>query len=246
MSGLQLVRLPVNPLALTAFAVAEGADDDDRGYAAHLALRRRFGAAAPQPFRLFEPARGDAHLLGYATDAQALADADALPPADDRLPDIFPGPPACRAMPSEWRVGARYAFEVRVRPVVRYGRRLREERAGEGKSAAGERDAFLAAIEKAGTASVDREKVYGDWLLGVMSDAARVEHVDLRLMRRLSTRRSTHGRAGARRIEGYEVLFGGALSVVDGDAFNRLLARGVGRHAAFGFGMLALAPPRRG
>jgi CRISPR system Cascade subunit CasE len=34
----------------------------------------------------------------------------------------------------------------------------------------------------------------------------------------------------------------GILEVTGGEAFARLLARGVGRHRAFGFGMLLLKP----
>lgn len=244
MSPLNLVRLAVDVRALVAFAVAEGVDDDDRGYAVHLALRRRFGAAAPQPFRLFDTA-DQPHLLGYAADERTLTEAGGLPALDERLSTIFPSAPAIKPMPSDWRSGARYAFEVRVRPVVRFGPRLRALRAGEGKSAAGERDAFLAAIEKADGGVVDREAVYRDWLLRQVREAAAVERADLRLMRRLRTRRSSHGGPGARRIEGYEVLFGGTLSVDAPEAFARLLAHGVGRHAAFGFGMLMLAPPGR-
>ena len=36
----------------------------------------------------------------------------------------------------------------------------------------------------------------------------------------------------------------GTLTVGDPDAFSRLLARGIGRHRAFGFGMLLLRPAR--
>ncbi|MFG1478963.1 type I-E CRISPR-associated protein Cas6/Cse3/CasE [Xanthobacter sp. V4C-4] len=35
----------------------------------------------------------------------------------------------------------------------------------------------------------------------------------------------------------------GTLSVRDAEAFGVLLARGVGRHRAFGYGMLLLSPP---
>jgi CRISPR system Cascade subunit CasE len=39
------------------------------------------------------------------------------------------------------------------------------------------------------------------------------------------------------------VTFEGTLTVTDGEQFEALLARGVGRHRAFGFGMLLLRPP---
>lgn len=244
MSGLHLVRLPLDLRALAAFAVAEGVDDDDRGYATHLALRRRFGTGAPQPFRLFADAPAGPHLLGYVTDVPALTDAGALPPTDDRLHAVFPAPPSARPMPQAWRVGARYGFEVRVRPVVRYGPRARAARLADGKRGAAERDAFLAALETAGDAPLDRGDVYAEWFRRQVSGAAQIESAAIVRMRRIATRRSTHGRPGAVRIEGYDVLFAGTLAVAEPDAFARLLTHGVGRHAAFGFGMLALAPPR--
>lgn len=245
MSALHLVRLAVDPRALVEFAIGERADDDDRGYAAHLALRRRFGTAAPQPFRLFT-ARDEPYLLGYALDIEALADAAKLPALDERLSRVFPGPPACRAMPTDWRTGARYGFEVRVRPVVRFGSRVRAMRAGDGKPDVGERDAFTAAQEKSGDERLDRATVYRAWLIDRFAGVAELDRIELRLMRRVNTRRSSHGGPGARRIEGHEVLFVGTLAVAAPEAFARLLARGVGRHAAFGFGMLMLAPPGRG
>jgi CRISPR system Cascade subunit CasE len=245
-SALHLIRIPLGLRALAAFAVAERVDDDDRGYATHLALRRRFGAAAPQPFRVFEKGAAGPYLLGYATDVPALMDAAALPPPDDRLDTIFPASPSARPMPDAWRSGARYAFEVRVRPVVRYGPEARAARLASGKRGAKERDAFLAAVEKAGDGTVNREAVYAEWFVRQMSGAARLERATITALRRLSTRRSAHGRPGTSQIEGYDVLFAGSLAVGEPDAFAHLLARGVGRHAAFGFGMLALAPPRPG
>ena len=244
MSGLHLIRIPIDLRALAAFAIAERADDDDRGYATHLALRRRFGTAAPQPFRLFETGAAGPFLLGYASDVPALLDAAALPPIDNRLDTVFPSPPASRAMPSSWRPGARFGFEVRTRPVVRYGPLARAARAVEGKRAAAERDAFLAAVEKAGTGPVDREAVYLGWFVRQVGSAARIERSAVTAMRRLSTHRSTHGQAGRRQIEGYDACFAGTLAVETPDAFEHLLSHGIGRHAAFGFGMLALSPAR--
>jgi CRISPR system Cascade subunit CasE len=243
-SALHLVRLPLDVRALAAFAIAERVDDDDRGYATHLAMRQRFGAAAPQPFRLFQEGPAGPHVLGYATDAPALLDAAALPPVDNRLDAVFPAPPLTRPMPAQWRQGARYAFEVRVRPVVRYGPQARAARVGDGKRGAKERDAFLAAVEKDGAATVNREAVYAEWFRRQMAGAVRIERAAITQMRRLTTRRSAHGRPGAARIEGYEAFLAGTLAVEDPDGFARLLVRGVGRHAAFG--MLALAPPRPG
>jgi CRISPR system Cascade subunit CasE len=52
------------------------------------------------------------------------------------------------------------------------------------------------------------------------------------------------GREDAGRIERPNAVLEGTLTVGDPDAFARLLARGIGRHRAFGFGMLLLKPAR--
>ena len=93
---------------------------------------------------------------------------------------------------------------------------------------------------------MNREAVYADWLARQVAPAATLEHAAISAMRRLLTHRSPHGKPGTHRIEGYEALFAGTLAVKDGEAFAHLLRHGVGRHAAFGFGMLALAPPGPG
>lgn len=248
MTALHFVRIALDPHALTAFAIAERVADDDSGYALHLALRRRYGRAAPQPFLLRADGPGGPDVIGYAANPEALAEAAALPPADDRLAGIFPHSPASRAMPETWRTEARYGFEVRVRPLVRFGGRVREARSTRGdawRRRAGEIDAFLAACEKANGAPVDRETVYRDWLVARMQGAAEITSVQMVRHQRLRTHRSSHGRAGGTTAEASEAVFRGALSVADPDAFIRLLARGVGRHAAFGFGMLLLSPPGR-
>lgn len=270
---LHLVRLPVDLRALAAFAVANGASDDDHGYALHLALRRRFGTAGPQPFRLFIDGPASPHLLGYAADAEALAEAAALPAVDPLLDGVLPAPPQLRAMPASWREGARYGFEVRVRPVVRFGKRLQAARADQPAARAkdgwwaraGEVDAWVAgrtrggdggrwaddardtaAVRAAMEASPTREATYLGWLSKRLTDAAALEDdAGLRHFRRTRTRRSSHGKAGRKSAEGPDALIAGTLTVTDSAAFAALLARGVGRHAAFGFGMLLLSPPKR-
>jgi CRISPR system Cascade subunit CasE len=250
---LHLVRLPVDLRALAAFAVANSASDDDGGYALHLALRQRFGEAGPQPFRLFAEHRAGPHLLAYTTDAEALASIAGLPAVDALLGDLFRVPPTTQAMPADWRTGQRLGFEVRARPVVRFGGRVRAARAerpgawlNRGGKAAQEMDAFLAACERAGEGiPVDRETVYRDWLTQRLAAAAEVESADLRLFRRVRTRRSTHGKRGSPRVEGPEAVIGGTLMVGDPALFAAMLTRGVGRHAAFGYGMLLLSPPGR-
>ncbi|MBB3982554.1 CRISPR system Cascade subunit CasE [Sphingobium fontiphilum] len=247
MSGLHLVRIALDRPALMAFAVARHRSDDDLGYALHLALRLRFGDAAPQPFRLEEPPGRAPFLIGYTANGVALNAAHALPPVDAALEAIFPSAPECRPMPELWQPGARFRFKVRVRPVVRYGTRIRAERARSTTALlpkAGEVDAFVAACSKADPSTpLDRKTVYRDWLKRRFSPAALLEDARIERMQRVRTRRSRHDGNGTRLTESYEVVFVGTLEVADPGRFADLLARGVGRHGAFGFGMLTLAPP---
>lgn len=257
---LHLVRLPVDLRALAAFAVANGVSDDDGGYALHRAMRDRFGTAGPQPFRFLpdqSPDRGGPQVLGYLGNGDSFTDAAGLPAADPLLDRVFGTAAAPKAMPKDWREGARYAFEVRLRPVVRYGGRVRAARAERdgawltrGGKSAQEVDAFVAACERAGAREeggvpVDREAVYHDWLTRQFIPAAELEAVELRQFQRIRTHRSNHGKPGRPRVEGPEAIMTGTLVVRDPAAFAAVLARGVGRHAAFGFGMLLLSPPRR-
>ena len=39
-----------------------------------------------------------------------------------------------------------------------------------------------------------------------------------------------------------EVVLGGRFTITDPDTFTALLTRGIGRHRAFGFGMILLKP----
>lgn len=254
---LHLVRQSLRWRTLAEFAVRNGVNDDDTGYALHLALRQRYGAAGPQPFRLMEDRDGNAFLLGYTTDPDALADAAALPAADPLLDALLGTAPQVRAMPAEWRTGQRLGFDVRIRPVVRFGTRAKEARAASPSAdqpenwwaRAGEVDAWVASrtgpeAEQERT----REQVYAAWLAGRLKDAAGIEELSLTQYRRVRTHRSTHGKpAKGRRkgVEGPEAIFTGTLAVTDPAAFAALLARGIGRHAAFGYGMLLLSPPGR-
>ncbi len=276
MSGttLHLVRTAVAPAALRAFAAYQGVLDDDLGYALHLALRRRFGAAAPQPWRLM-PGRdgGPEMLLGYTQDPDALRSADPraiaqpeAPPdweadwrgnddAESALAALFPHPFEAKAMPRAFARGAAYGFGLRMRPVVRYGPRAAEARSAADRRGGQERDAFLAALERRDLAggneesdSLDREPIYHAWLERHLGTAAALSAFRLVAHRRIRTVRSVPPDAASRLRPGFagpETVVDGELTVADPAAFAALLARGVGRHGAFGFGMLLLRPAGR-
>ncbi|MFV0336456.1 MAG: type I-E CRISPR-associated protein Cas6/Cse3/CasE [Tropicimonas sp.] len=259
--NLSLLRTRIDPDALRLFAETSGLADDDLNYALHTALRRRFGAHAPQPFRWPVPKAGPEVLLGYSTDPEALLGGAAVLPnwsvdwsGPAALEQIFRTPFEARPMPAAFAPGTRLAFNLRLRPVRRYGSRLRDLRKAGGGSGAGERDVFLAAIEardargsSAEAEPLDRAAVYEEWLSDRLAPSAELESARMVAFHRQRLRRK--GAAGGKtvlpRIAGPDVEFEGILRVRDPDAFARLLSKGVGRHRAFGFGMLLLHPPER-
>ncbi len=86
-----------------------------------------------------------------------------------------------------------------------------------------------------------RERVYLDWLKVRLGGAAELDEPSCRLT---AFRRTSVARGG-RVLEGPDATIHGTLVVGDVEGFADLLARGVGRHRAYGYGMLMLRPPGR-
>lgn len=221
----------------------------DLGDAMHGLLRAAFGQAAPQPFRYLDERQG---FLAYSRlDPQALRAQVALaePQAAQALglaSTATGNGYNLRPFPTEWPAGHRLGFEVRVRPTVREGKAGRE------------RDVFLHAVERAEGAPLDREAIYSQWLHEHLAaregavtepwqDAVELEDVHMSRYQRLDVLRRTQlaGPDDQRQghvVAGPDVVLTGHLRVRQPDAFSHLVARGVGRHRAFGFGMLLLRP----
>ncbi|MBK5929269.1 type I-E CRISPR-associated protein Cas6/Cse3/CasE [Halochromatium salexigens] len=237
--SLHLLHCAPDPKALTLWATRHRllSPDGDAGYAIHALLSAAFGGSAPKPFRYLGAQQG---LLAYTDQSsESLREQAALVTPDVeqalRLDTL-----AMRAFPQTWRQDQLLGFEVRVRPVLR---------AKDGR----ERDVFLHAIESstatgATTAADNREAVYADWLERQLSaqGAASVVSAGMeafrlsRVIRRGAGKNSSERQA--RTVTGPDAVFKGVLQVRDDEAFNRLLRRGIGRHRAFGFGMLLLKP----
>jgi CRISPR system Cascade subunit CasE len=226
--------------------VRPGTDD---GYFWHALLKAVFGDLALRPFRVIEPERRRPYLLGYgAADKAALltqAEAFASP---DAVEAIGLSSLAVKTMPASFAVGTRLGFEVRVRPITRTTR-------NDPINPAREIDVFLAAVHKAPPQEkLDRGAVYSGWLARELEKGGAA--VDLKSVRLVAVRRSRLLRRGKADDKGHrpllaigtkgggpDLLMAGRLTVADPAAFSALLARGVGRHRAFGFGMLLLKPP---
>lgn len=232
MSPLYLLRIPVDPPRLLRFAAAHGITQEDEtlGYTLHAWLAALLGTHAPKPFRYFKRRQ---EILAYATeDAETLiayAQAFAKPEAWAALgADGVAGKP----MPTAWRAGQRLRLEVLACPTSRVG----DE----------EKDVYLRALDRLGDKAPARGEVYQAWFArqwGAAVQLADVELLGMRARVRL-LRRARNGTNRLRIVERPEALFAADAVITDPERFQTLLARGIGRHRAFGYGMVLLAPPR--
>ena len=211
----------------------------DPDHAMHCLLMESFGEQAPRPFRLITP-RGQARgvLYGYGRVQDSVLRSAAAAYADPAQVRILPlDRIASKLMPAAWRSGRQLGFETRIRPTVR---RSRNSDCRPGK----ECDAF--ALEASRYAdremSHSREAVYTDWLCNQFDrrGGARLDRNQTRLVSFQRTRavRKRH----ARYSEGPDAVMRGVLTVTDPNTFSSLLASGIGRHRAYGYGMLLLRP----
>lgn len=248
MSGpLNLLYLPIPVFALTEFAQRYRTAGEDRGYMVHAALVALFGEAAPKPFTITGETSGRISVYAYAdVDLKTLTEIrDPVSRPDvDRLIDWSTA--ADKPMPV-LPAGSRFKFSIRICPTVRLGRQP------VGAHASGsEVDAFIVARErweadgKNELTRPERANVYADWLTSAVErqSGAAVEAVRLSSFRMGTTLRKAEVMPNARRRivrQSRPVAeMEGLIRITDPDAFTGLLARGIGRHRAFGFGMLLL------
>ncbi len=254
MTALHLIRVPVAIDALARWAGERGwvrgrggVSAFDEGRALHHLVDEVFGPRGFRPFRLLVPPRGRAgNLYAYTeTDAAALRDAARVHALPEHLSVLALDRLEGKLMPAVWRAGQRLGFDLRARPIRRLRRDLDTPAGRFAKGA--EMDAFLLEALRRhpdrpdGMAEEDRarEAVYLEWLAERLTPAATLDPAASRLAR---FRRTRVARAG-RGPEGPDATIHGTLTVTDPAAFAALLARGVARHRAYGYGMLLLRPP---
>lgn len=236
----------------------------DAGRALHHVLDETFGPNALKPFRLMVPRDKDLGSI-YAYTAKpkdellAIVAETAVPEfAVDRilrLADLDTKP-----MPETWAKGKCLAFDVRIRPVSRIRNELPNPNPKQPAYRPGsEVDIFVLEAQRnhpdgrprlvdgVPTASAmilagrDRPAVYRDWLAARLEGIAELDHEHTELT---AFQRSRVSRGHAS-VEGPDATFHGELTIIDPHRFHSVLARGIGRHLSFGFGMLLLRPPRR-
>ena len=210
----------------------------DAGYAMHCFLAGVFGELAPQPFRLILPrSRGNRRGVFYG---YGRADADALRGASAQFADplqarVLPSSSLDgKPMPTTWKAGTRLGFEVLTRPTVR--------RARGSKNAGAEIDAFQWEAERFPPATMprSREDVYTDWLSQQFErhGGAELDSASLASFQRTRSVRKLRRMP----FEAPTALMRGTITVSDSEKFTSLLGRGIGRHRAYGYGMLLLRP----
>lgn len=243
---LSLIRLHPNTTALVHWAIEKGylpqRGDADLGYALHAALKEGLGDLAPRPFVFQQPREGEGAVLGYVqAKPETITEAAGLPSVRASADILGLQTIEARAMPEDWRTEARFSFEVRTRPIVRS-----RDTGRSGPNHEVDVAAWAARRATEGTKGLpSKEDAYRAWL------AARLDFHGVRLITaQLVSMRRTRvlrrpiigGHRRAQEIEGPDVLFRGNLEITNGERFAEGITRGIGRHTAFGFGCLLLAP----
>lgn len=249
---LHMVQAQLDPRQLAHLGEREGLpkQQDDGDYLVHALLAALFGEGMVQPFRVMGTG-STVSVLGYSDKGR-----DTL----RRHADTFAEPEdhaACewerfqvKTLPETWPEGRRLGFEARVCPVVRLSKEI-EVQGKDGESRTYRRGAELDAwihhnfqVPVDEDARASRSEVYQAWLARRLDGMAEIEGASLESFRRARLVRKTHGsKRKARVFERPDALLQGTLTVTDGAAFADRLRRGIGRHTAYGFGMLLLRPP---
>jgi len=242
---LHLVRIPLRANRLVALAKDRRIRlrDLDEGYLAHCLLTETWQENAPAPFVL----RGAGRVIsvwGYSSAAAPELIAHARDFGDPSVLQVFDRVDAIasKEMPV-FPDGRRLGFSVRACPVARLARGTNGYQAGS------EVDVFLReAFAKGFGETVDREEAYRSWFGARFRNAeqtgASLQSVRITGMARIRLVRRSHGSERvAKVLQRPEVHLEGDLVIRDGNTFLNFLARGVGRHRAFGFGALMIIPP---
>ncbi len=195
----------------------------DDGYRVHAYLQEVFDGAAPTPFRVLEAQGRALDVLAYGS--QSLSAGNGV--------DV-----AMKAMPNDFQTGSLFRFSLVACPVVRMAS------AGPHHKKGAEIDVFLRDCWKSGAQeSLNRSEVYSSWLGQRFESQGGAELLSSQVTgyRRTRLLRKTQARdRRSHQADKPAVDFEGTIRVRDSSLFSSLLARGIGRHRAFGFGMLLI------
>jgi CRISPR system Cascade subunit CasE len=239
-----MIQMQADQHRLYQWASQEGLNTEDAGYLVHAAMRAALGQASPQPFSL-QPGgtRGQLSILGYSPFPREYVLGQRQAYASPLLAEAFPEEEIlAKAMPERWPGGREFRFSLTACPV------RRQTTVKDGRRKTTEKDAFLVACDHQAPEDppLERAPVYLGWLKDELARNQAAELVRARLtgfqLVRLVRRSRRPGKAVRLPGQGQrpQASFEGRLRVESGLAFGELLARGVGRHRAFGYGMILL------
>lgn len=231
----------------------------DEGFALHILLTEIFGQGALKPFRLFSgPRRRMASLYAYASfdhrEALSIANDTGLP---DSMQALNPAKINSKVMRTDFAQGQRLGFDVRTRPVRRLHKECKDSQSGKTIAKGSEVDAFRAThlgTNPDGWRDVNRHErtesrseSYFRWFVERIAEAAEICPESFKVA---SFKRTIAVRGHGSSSEGPDATLQGDLLVKNPDRFSKCIAKGIGRHKAYGFGMLLLRPvatnPRHG
>ena len=148
---------------------------------------------------------------------------------------------AQKPLPNEWTLGQRIGFDTRVCPVKR-----KSGTSGLREKAEVEIDAYLSYLEtiRERKEILSRFQVYEEWVRAQCDAALAVRclQVGVRSFQLVAMQRRNQAREIRSAIRRPEALISGIFEIVSPSAFQAFLRRGIGRHRAFGFGMILLKP----
>lgn len=239
--NLHLIRMNIRREELIRFAGIHNllaSRDDDFGYALHAWLKAMFGDHAPKPF-YYDANRSV--LYGYSqSEAKALADHAQAFADPSAYCVLMESTLAGKPMPRTWRIGNRLELHVRACPITR-----KDDN---------EKDVYLRALDRWEQEGADpsnkpeRIDVYRQWFIKQIDPAIfTLEHLSLTGVRARGfwLRRSRGERPSRLRVvERPEAHFRAVGTIQNEQGLTDMLLRGIGRHRAFGFGMIRVLPAR--
>lgn len=211
----------------------------DPDYIYHSLLLELLGPGKLLPF-VQDPRKRGLALLGYSMmDSENLRDLAGVVAPTEIYNLINWKDSQSKKMPRQLNSGTCFRFRTRVCPLVRGPSYIGKDRQVPKKKNA-EVDVYLARCWQKNT-SADRETIYLEWLENELGreKAAMLESASMTGFRLKWALRRGRNR-NPRTITLPDALFKGALSINNPQGFARLIARGIGRHRSFGFGMLLL------
>ena len=233
MNQTYLMQADIDLVNMSRWSAAERQRDADR--ALHCLVYESFGPSqTPKPFSAHvRRADGEpvGRLLAYtpldsvelkriAKTRQTLPQAAVLDPKTIRTTPI----------PNQWQEGSTIGFQIRVWPC----HRTRPNRDNQPK---GEHDVYLRA-----NGNQTREEAYCQWLTGLIQRQGGAEALPETLRMTKFALRRVQRQTSQKWIIGPDVTIEGACVITDAQKWQEAVTKGIGRHKAFGYGMLLLKP----